>query len=195
MNVTRPKVIGEGTLIRLREKTVDDAERDYAWRCDPELAAYDAARPMTMRYASFVASLSEELQYPIQHRRTFGIEDRETGTHIGNVMYYGYDAFLREAELGITIGDRGYWSHGYGRDTVRAVLRYLFDELRLRRVYLHTLTWNGRAQASFMRAGFRPVREVRRGGYDFLYMEAFPEVLDGLAPPEGGDVPGEPPHA
>ena len=66
--------------------------------------------------------MSEELQYPTQHRRTFAIEDRATDKHIGNVMYYGYDAFLREAELGITIGDRDYWSHGYGRDTVRTTL-------------------------------------------------------------------------
>ena len=43
MTATQPKVIREGTLVRLREKTVDDAERDYAWRADPELAAYDAA--------------------------------------------------------------------------------------------------------------------------------------------------------
>ncbi|MFA7249243.1 MAG: GNAT family N-acetyltransferase [Dehalococcoidia bacterium] len=178
MTATQPKVIGEGTLIRLREKVIEDAEHDYAWRCDPELAAYDAARPLNMRYASFLASLSEELQYPTQHRRTFAIEDRGTGKHIGNVMYYGYDAFLREAELGITIGDRDYWSHGFGSDTVRTMLRYLFRELRLRRVYLHTLTWNGRAQASFTKAGFRRVREVRRGGYDFVYMEALSDDLE-----------------
>ena len=179
MTATQPKVIAQGALVRLREKMVDDAEHDYAWRCDPELAAYDAARPMTMRFASFLSTLFEELQYPTQHRRTFGVEDRATNTHIGNVMYYGYDAFLREAELGITIGNREYWSRGYGADTVRTMLRYLFDELRLRRVYLHTLTWNGRAQASFTKAGFHRVRETRRGGYDFVYMEAFPEDADG----------------
>lgn len=182
MTVTQPRTVGEGTLVRLREKTADDAENDYAWRCDPELAAYDAARPLTMRFASFLATLSEELQYPTQHRRTFAIEDRATGKHIGNVMYYGYDAFLREAELGITIGDREYWSHGYGRDTVRTMLRYLFNELRLRRVYLHTLTWNARAQASFTAAGFHRVRETRRAGYDFVYMEAFPEDIEGYEP-------------
>ena len=178
MTATQPRVVSEGELVRLREKTVDDGERDYSWRCDPELAAYDAARPLTMRFASFLSTLSEELQYPTQHRRTFAIEDRATGKHIGNVMYYGYDAFLREAELGITIGDREYWSHGYGRDTVRTMLRYLFNELRLRRVYLHTLTWNARAQASFTAAGFHRIRETRRAGYDFVYMEAFPEDIE-----------------
>ena len=182
MTATQPKVIAQGRLVRLREKSIDDAERDYSWRSDPELAAYDAARPLTMRFASFLATLSEEIQYPTQHRRTFAIEDRETSKHIGNVMYYGYDSFLHEAELGITIGDRDYWSHGYGRDTVVTMLHYLFDEMRLSRVYLHTLTWNARAQASFEKAGFRRVRETRRSGYDFVYMEAYPEDLGTASP-------------
>jgi len=174
----KSRVVGEGRLVRLREKVLDDAERDYAWRCDPELAAYDAARPLTARYANFVAAMSEELQYPTLHRRTFAIEDLDSGVHIGNVMYYGYDSFAREAELGITVGNRDYWGHGFGTDAVRCMMRYLFDEMRLRRVYLHTLTWNYRAQAAFERAGFTPVKRLSRGGYDFVYMEAFPEDLE-----------------
>src|SRR5688572_17324516 len=105
MTATQPRVIAQGTLVRLREKTVDDAERDYARRCDPELAAYDAARPLTARFSPFTATLAEEIAYPTAHRRTYAIEDREAGKHIGNVMYYGYDSFLGEAEVGITIGD------------------------------------------------------------------------------------------
>lgn len=171
--------------MRLREKTIDDAERDYAWRRDPELAAYDAARPASVRYANFVASMAEELQYPTAHRRTFAIEERAGRRHIGNVMYYGYDSMAREAELGITIGEREFWGRGYGTDAVRCMLRYLFGEMRLRRVYLHTLSWNYRAQAAFERAGFHPVRRVSRGGYDFVYMEAFPEDVEDVDDVEG----------
>lgn len=177
MTATRPNVVARGRLVRLREKRVEDAERDYAWRADPELAAYDAARPITMAFRSFVSSLTEELRYPASHRRTFAIEDMATGTHIGNVMYYGYDRRKAEAELGVTIGEREYWSHGYGTDAVTTMVRYLFEQLALKRVYLHTLTWNYRAQACFKRVGFRAVSEVRRGGYDFIYMEIVPEML------------------
>ncbi len=177
----RVTVVATGRLIRLREKRVEDAERDYAWRADPELAAYDAARPITMSFRSFVASLVDELRYPADHRRTFAIEDLESGTHIGNVMYYGYDRRKGEAELGVTIGDREYWSRGYGTDAVGTMVRHVFEQLGLRRVYLHTLTWNYRAQACFRRVGFRAVGEVQRGGYDFIYMEITPDAL-------GGDV-------
>lgn len=177
MTATQPRTLRTGRLVRLREKTLDDAERDYEWRTDQELAAYDAARPLTVRFTDFVATLAEELEHPTPHRRTYAIEDLESGRHIGNVMYYGYDATQREAEIGITIGDREYWSRGFGVDIVQTMLGYLFEEKRVRRVYLHTLTWNYRAQKSFERAGFKRIRQLSRGGYEFVYMEATPETL------------------
>ena len=103
MTATQPAVISEGERVRIREKRIEDAERDFQWRSDPELASYDAARPISLSYRSFLASMADELDYPTIQRRTYAIEDRETGEHIGNVMYYGYDARRHEAELGITV--------------------------------------------------------------------------------------------
>jgi RimJ/RimL family protein N-acetyltransferase len=179
MTATQPAVIAEGERVRIREKQIEDAERDYAWRSDPELASYDAARPISISYRSFLAALADELEYPTIQRRTFAIEDRETGAHIGNVMYYGYDPRRHEAELGITIGDREFWSRGYGAETVALVRDHLFGELGLQRVYLHTLVWNYRAQAAFARAGFNEVRRVERSGHDFVLMESIQEQPDG----------------
>ena len=124
-----------------------------------------------MTFRAYAATLSEDLRYPSSYRRTFAIEDIESGLHIGNIMYYGYDSFLGEAELGITIGEREYWAKGFGSDAVRCLLQHLFEEIELRRVYLHTLTSNIRAQHAFARAGFRRLRSVRRDGYDFERME------------------------
>jgi RimJ/RimL family protein N-acetyltransferase len=47
----------------------------------------------------------------------------------------------------------------------------MFNERNLKRVYLHTLEWNHRAQRSFGKCGFNPVRPVRRMGRDFIFME------------------------
>jgi RimJ/RimL family protein N-acetyltransferase len=183
MTTTTPRVIVTGTLVRLREKQIDDARRDYDWRRDPELARFDAARPLSMSYRTFVSTMSEDLQFTSAYRRSFAIEELAEGKHIGNVMYYGYDAMRREAELGITIGDRDYWSRGYGTDAVRQMLRYLFDERELNRVYLHTLSWNHRAQAAFRNAGFRHVKPVHRDGHDFEQMEIRREEMADLDGP------------
>ena len=86
-------------------------------------------------------------------------------------MYYDIDLKRGETELGIMIGDREYWSKGYGRDSVRLLLSHIFTTTDLNRVYLHTLEWNHRAQRSFHNSGFQDVKRVRRSGYDFLMME------------------------
>ncbi|MDP6606750.1 MAG: GNAT family N-acetyltransferase [Dehalococcoidia bacterium] len=178
MTATAPQVVVTGTLVRIREKRLEDAALDHEWRKDPELAAYDAAQPLTMSLRAYVATVADEIETPATHRRSYSIDTLDDDRHIGNLMYYGYDPGRAEAELGITIGDRGYWSRGYGSDAVKAMLCFLFDEMGMRRVYLHTLTWNDRAQQAFTRAGFLRVREVRRGGYDFVLMEVLREQFE-----------------
>ena len=86
-------------------------------------------------------------------------------------MYYDLNMSNRESELGIMIGNKEYWGQGYGTDIVKTLIRYLFEVIGLERIYLHTLAWNYRAQASFRKAGFCSVRPVRRGGQDFILME------------------------
>jgi RimJ/RimL family protein N-acetyltransferase len=48
---------------------------------------------------------------------------------------------------------------------------HVFRKERLRKVYLHTLTWNTRAQKCFQKCGFAESRRVTRAGYDFIHME------------------------
>ncbi len=102
--------------------------------------------------------------------RNLAIED-ESGRRIGNVMYYNVDRWRKEAEIGISIGQREYWGRGYGSDAVRTLVRYLFRATDLRRLYLHTLDWNVRAQRAFYKAGFRPCGTAYRNGHTFVVME------------------------
>jgi len=80
-----------------------------------------------------------------------------------------------QAELGIVIGDRDYWSNSYGYDAVTTLLDHCFNEKKMERVYLHTLEWNKRAQRCFEKCGFVPVKPVRRMSHDFILMEVFRE--------------------
>lgn len=169
-----------GELVVLREKRIEDAFNDYSWRRDDELARLDATRPLSMAYDAFVKYSQEELDFPSDRSVRFGIDDRG-GKHIGNCMYYDIDNKRRQAELGIMIGDRDYWSKGYGADAVSLMLRHIFTDTRLRRVYLHTLDWNLRAQRSFGKCGFRETKQTRRRGYDFVHMEILRSDWERLA--------------
>jgi RimJ/RimL family protein N-acetyltransferase len=160
----------QGARIILRDKRPDDAENDYRWRSDPELARLDAAIPLTMSFERYLKLFEDQMKYPTPGSHHYSIETVE-GVFIGNCMYYDLDTVNREAELGIVIGDRDYWSDGYGYDAVTTLLDHMFNVRELKRVYLHTLEWNGRAQKSFSKSGFNPVKPVRRMAHDFLLMD------------------------
>lgn len=164
---TRLRLRGQKTM--LREKNLSDAARDYLWRTDLELARLDAVAPLTMPFAQYFLNYAEELKY-LDSARRFAIEDGE-GKHIGNCMYYDVDEEAGDAELGILIGDRDYWSKGYGRDAVTTLVNYIFSATCLDRIYLRTLQTNVRAQRCFRRCGFVESGHLSRDGYDFMILE------------------------
>jgi len=159
-----------GDLVRIREKEIEDIADEYSWRTDEELSRLDATRPLTMSYDDFFRYSKEEMKFPNYKSKKLALDTKDN-IHIGNVMYYDYSISNKQTELGIMIGNKDYWGKGYGTEAVKLMLEYLFSGLNLKRVYLHTLSWNYRAQASFIRAGFNVVRSVRRGGHDFILME------------------------
>lgn len=159
-----------GARVILRDKKLEDAELDYIWRCDPEIARLDAAYPLTMNFDRYLKIFQDQLRYPTPGSHHFAIDTLD-GKFIGNCMYYDLDSLNREAELGIVIGDRNYWGNAYGYDAVVTLLQYMFTEKNLKRVYLHTLEWNKRAQRCFAKCGFTPVRLVHRLSQDFILME------------------------
>ena len=164
------RLVGELTV--LRSKLMDDAEADYSWRIEPELAALDATRPVTLSFNEYLRYHRDDVNYPSPWSVRMAI-DTHDGRHIGNCMYYDINTDKSQCELGIMIGDRDYWSKGYGTDVVKTVLAHIFTATELERVYLHTLSHNYRAQKSFTKAGFSGVREVKRDGYEFLLMEVW----------------------
>ncbi len=160
----------KGRKVVLREKRLNDAENDYAWRCDPELARLDAAAPSRLSFAEFTMSYAEELRHPNPGRRRLAIDTLD-GKHIGNCMYYDINEKRQEAEIGIVIGNRDYWDQGYGTDAITTLVCHIFEEAGLERLYLNTLNWNLRAQRCFEKCGFVPYRQLSRGRDDFVIME------------------------
>lgn len=159
-----------GGKVILRDKMPEDAQMDYIWRCDEEIARLDAAYPLKMKFEDFFKLFRDQLRYPTPSSGRFGI-DTQDGKYIGNCMYYDMDTVNKQAEVGIVIGDKDYWSRGYGYDALVTMLDHLFSNTSMERLYLHTLEWNKRAQRAFQKCGFVPVTQVRRNGLDFILME------------------------
>ena len=181
------RVFIRGQKVVLREKRIEDAPDDFAWRSDEELAKLDATRPLNMTYDDFMRYARTEIDDPGPRSKRLAIDTLD-GRHIGNFMYYDLDLRRGEAELGIMIGDRDYWGKGYGSDAIRAVQDYIFTQTTLTRVYLHTLEWNERAKRSFAKAGMRDVKTVRRSGMKFVRMEMHRHEWETLREAEARDT-------
>jgi ribosomal-protein-alanine N-acetyltransferase len=165
-----PVAVASGPRTILRPKSASDAANDYAWRRDPELSRFDAVAPLSMPFETFRADFLTELRNESPHRRRYAVETRE-GLHIGNCSIYNIDLRRKEAELGIMIGDKRYWDHGYGTEIVTVLVRHAFDTLPIERIYLYSLEWNLRAQRAFAKVGFVERRRTREIGHNFVVMD------------------------
>jgi RimJ/RimL family protein N-acetyltransferase len=187
-DICNDDVFARGRQTIIRRKRLDDSRDEYRWRSDPELATFDASRAIQSDYDNFERNWSFDYRFTDVAGRSFAIEDAH-GRHIGNVMYYNIDQQKSEAEIGISIGERAFWSRGYGSDAIVAMTRALLRKSDLKRLYLHTLDWNERAHGAFSRAGFEVCGTSWRDGHTFLVMELRRSTLEGAARPSGVRAP------
>jgi RimJ/RimL family protein N-acetyltransferase len=71
----------------------------------------------------------------------------------------------RSAEVGILVGDPTYRGRGYGTDAMRALCRFAFEEMDLRRIYLGVMEFNARAIRSYEQVGFVVEGRLRQDTY------------------------------
>lgn len=145
----------KGEKVRLRPIERDDLPRYVEWFSDPEV------RRHLGQYLPF--SLTEEerwfenLQERLERQETvaLAIETADGMVHIGNIGLHDIDWKNRSAELGIVIGEKSYWSQGYGSDAIRTLLGLAFSEMNLHRVFLQVDADNERGIRCYEKAGFQ----------------------------------------
>ena len=159
------KDILRGTQVRL---TVEEpqalAEACVSWNHDTEyLRLLDARAANQVSAKKLTEWIEKDQEKEPQLEWLFGIRTLDQGRLIGFIDLEGTTFPHGEAFVGIGIGERGFWGKGYGTDAMKAILRYAFHELNLRRVSLDTFEYNPRAIRSYERAGF--VHEGRARGF------------------------------
>jgi RimJ/RimL family protein N-acetyltransferase len=182
----------EGKLVNLRAQEMSDLERNFRWINDREVTRHLAMR-YEMSLAAEEAWMRERTSKPVSYGRVAFAIDTKDGVHIGNIDFHFVSPENRSARLGIMIGDKAYWSRGYGTDAMLTLLRFGFDEMNLHRIDLTVDEENERARACYRKCGM--VEEVRlrqerygRGAYhDQLVMGILRDEFYGL----WGESPGD----
>lgn len=94
------------------------------------------------------------------------------GTHIGNTGLHQIDKKKNlKASWGVCIGDKNYWGKGLGADTLRTILKFGFNKLKLNRIELGVFPHNQRGRRCYEKCGFKVEglkRQSIRKGNKFL---------------------------
>lgn len=154
----------EGERLQLAAPDAErDAEIESKWTHDPDylrLLSADPARPLSpaqvkKRYEE--AEKEAEKSHDAFH---FAIRLRDGDRLIGFIRVFDILWSHGSGRLQLGIGDPADRRRGYGREALRLVLRYAFDELNLHRLTAMTFEYNTAALAFLQQAGFQI--EVRR---------------------------------
>lgn len=183
----------EGKLVRLRAREPDDVERAYTWINDREVTQF-----LTARYPLSRADEQCWLEGTATNGFAAGVHlaiETMGGVHIGNIDLTETRAEDRKAGLGVMIGEKEYWSNGYGTDAIVTLLRLAFAEMNMHRVWLLALDFNDRAIACYKKCGFQEegrLREELFSGGRYHDLVAMGVLRDEFAALHGaGTAPGE----
>ena len=85
----------------------------------------------------------------------FGVFQTGSNNLIGIARLMFIDTLHKTSELGIYIGNAEMRGHGLGRETVKQLIDYAFNTLKLERLYLRVLATNIAALRCYTACGFR----------------------------------------
>ena len=150
----------EAPHLRLRHPRASDRAAVLALFGDAEAMRYWSHEPLQTDAAA--ADYLARIDRGFAERRLFqwAIADPETDLLIGTVTVWQWDRQNRRAEIGYIVHpDR--WGQGLGREAVRRVLRFCFDEMDLHRVEADVDPANEGSVRLLRRLGFREEGRMR----------------------------------
>ncbi len=144
------KLVGE--KVYLSPVTTDDWELYAKWHNDDEVEFLSGGGRDEVSPAATDAT---SLENRAKSKHAFTIVEKETNTVIGNCGFNFVDEENRYAKIGITIGEKNYWSKGYGRDALHLMLQFGFCIRGYNNICLNVYEYNTRAIACYEKVGFK----------------------------------------
>jgi len=157
-----------GKQIRYRGIEKEDLPKFVTWLNDPEVRqGLSLIMPLSLAEEE---NWFEELSKKPPFEKPMAIEIQpnpqvDEWIFVGNCGLFNIDWQNRFAEIGIHIGEKGYWNQGFGTKAVRLILKHGFDNLNLHRLWLRVFETNLRAIRSYEKAGFTPEGKFRQAQY------------------------------
>jgi ribosomal-protein-alanine N-acetyltransferase len=170
--------------IVLRQLELSDVTNRYVeWMNDRQVTQFLESRFVKQTFDSVKDFVEGALANPAME--FFAIEDRATGTHLGNIQLGPINWNHKTADLGLMIGERTFWGKGYGTQAIRLVTEYAFAKLGLCKVTAGAYANNPGSIRAFEKAGWQ-VEGTRPNAFQ-SGNERVDHVLLGLSRPKDKD--------
>jgi RimJ/RimL family protein N-acetyltransferase len=142
------------TRVCLRQVTIADTDALYRVFSHPEVMRYWGAPPLADRNAAM--TLVEEIREGFERRTIlkWGLALTTSNDLIGTVTLFNLNLDNGRAEIGYGLG-REYWRNGYMNEALRALIKYCFEVLDLRRLEADVDPRNESSIRTVERLGFR----------------------------------------
>lgn len=152
LKMKKIKIKIEGKRIFLRTLRGNDATKKYCgWLNDPQVTRYLATKRAT------IAGLKKYIQEKNESSNSlfFGIFLKQNRKHIGTVKLEPINFKESKATVGIMIGDKNYWGKGLAPETIKLLIDYAFQKLKLKEVNLGVISENKAAIRAYQKVGFK----------------------------------------
>lgn len=152
----------DGIKVYLRPISIDDTESIIKWRNNNKVRhnfiyqkKFD--KDTHLRWLEEYVDTGKVIQYIIV--------DKVSNNSIGSVYYRDIDYINKKAEYGIFIGNDNYRGIGIGTEVAKIFIKYGFEILKLKSIYLRVFEDNYGAIKSYFKAGFK-----KNGKYEDMYL-------------------------
>ncbi len=149
-----------GDRIYLSPMNSEDIELFVKWLNDFEITDY-------LGRSGNSITINDERDY-LENKRSsndavqFSIVTLEEDKLLGTVSLERIDNINRCATLGIFIGEKDYFSNGYGTEAIKLILDYGFNYLNLHSINLNVMDFNPRAIRCYEKCGFKEYGRRRK---------------------------------
>ena len=154
----------KGKKVILRPMRRSDLPHFLKWFNDPTVTQYLAMYlPMTEmaeeKYIEEVGTTRASVN------ASFVIEaiEGEATKAIGTIGLHNINVKDHNATFGIAIGDKDYWSKGYGTEAAGLIIGYGFEQLNLHRINSSVIAFNERSARMHRKLGFVEEGRQREG--------------------------------
>lgn len=154
----------EGELVRFRAMRESDLDMAQAYINDPEVARNLSPRTPFLATAKDEKDFLDSISFT-KDTYNFAIEAKDTNKYIGGCGVNEIDWKNSVATVGIMIGDKNYWSKGYGTDAMKLLVKFIFEQMNINKIKLCVYSFNERAKKCYLKTGFKEEGVLRQELY------------------------------